>query len=82
MNEQQARQRLLEGGYFVALGVPPGVEFGIDLKSYKVCEVGVVDCCRRSSAGSMVQLYHLLLTAVADDAMPAVLDACGMVWCL
>lgn len=40
MDEQQARQRLLEGGYFVALGVPPGVEFGIDLKSYKVCEVG------------------------------------------
>ncbi|CAM9928804.1 unnamed protein product [Ectocarpus fasciculatus] len=35
MDEQQARQRLLEGGYFVALGVPPGVEFGIDLKSYK-----------------------------------------------
>lgn len=36
MDEQQARQRLMEGGYFVALGVPPGVEFGIDLKSYKV----------------------------------------------
>lgn len=36
MDEQQARQRLLEGGYFVALGVPPGVEFGIDLKSYEV----------------------------------------------
>ena len=36
MDEQQARQRLLEGGYFVALGVPPGVEFGIDLKSYTV----------------------------------------------
>ena len=36
MGEQQARQRLLEGGYFVALGVPPGVEFGIDLKSYEV----------------------------------------------
>ncbi|CAM9741404.1 unnamed protein product [Ectocarpus sp. 6 AP-2014] len=35
MDEQQARQRLLEGGYFVALGVPPGVEFGIDLNSYK-----------------------------------------------
>eukprot|EP00752_Nemacystus_decipiens_P008371 g7483.t1 len=34
MDEQEARQRLLEGGYFVALGVPPGVEFGIDLKSY------------------------------------------------
>lgn len=36
MDEKQARQRLLEGGYFVALGVPPGVEFGIDLKSYEV----------------------------------------------
>lgn len=36
MDENQARQRLLEGGYFVALGVPPGVEFGIDLKSYTV----------------------------------------------
>lgn len=36
MDEKQARQRLLEGGYFVALGVPPGVEFGIDLKSYTV----------------------------------------------
>lgn len=36
MDEQQARQSLLEGGYFVALGVPPGVEFGIDLKSYEV----------------------------------------------
>eukprot|EP00903_Cladosiphon_okamuranus_P013254 g12359.t1 len=34
LDEKQARQRLLEGGYFVALGVPPGVEFGIDLKSY------------------------------------------------
>lgn len=37
MDEQQARQRLLEGGYFVALGVPPGVDFGIDVKSYQVC---------------------------------------------
>lgn len=36
MDDQQARQRLVEGGYFMALGVPPGVEFGIDLKSYKV----------------------------------------------
>lgn len=39
MDEKQARQRLLEGGYFVALGVPPGVEFGIDLKSYTVGRV-------------------------------------------
>lgn len=37
MDEKLARQRLLEGGYFVALGVPPGVEFGVDLKSYQVC---------------------------------------------
>lgn len=36
MSEQEARQRLMEGGYFVALGVPPGVDFGVDLKSYKV----------------------------------------------
>lgn len=36
MDAQLARQRLLEGGYFMALGVPPGVEFGIDLKSYQV----------------------------------------------
>lgn len=42
MDEQQACQRLLEGGYFVALGVPPGVEFGIDLKSYQVLPVILV----------------------------------------
>lgn len=36
MDEKQAHQRLVGGGYFVALGVPPGVEFGIDLKSYEV----------------------------------------------
>lgn len=37
-DELQARQRLMEGGYLVALGVPAGVEFGVDLKSYKVCD--------------------------------------------
>ena len=42
MDEKQARQRLLEGGYFVALEVPPGVEFGIDLKSYQVGGMYVV----------------------------------------
>lgn len=36
MGEQEARQMLMEGGYLVALGVPVGVEFGVDLKSYKV----------------------------------------------
>lgn len=36
MDHEQARQRLLDGGYFVALEVPSGVEFGIDLKSYQV----------------------------------------------
>ena len=36
MDDEQARRRLLEGGYFVAMGVPPGIEFGIDLKSYQV----------------------------------------------
>ncbi|CAM9816234.1 unnamed protein product [Ascophyllum nodosum] len=35
MDDEQARRRLLEGGYFVAMGVPPGIEFGIDLKSYQ-----------------------------------------------
>lgn len=36
MDEEQARRRILEGGFFVALGVPAGVEFGIDLKVYEV----------------------------------------------
>lgn len=36
MDEQQACKRLFEGGFFVALGVPPGVEFGIDLKTHEV----------------------------------------------
>lgn len=52
MDEKQARQRLLEGGYFVALGVPPGVEFGIDLKSYTVCVQYFAACVMYGVPGS------------------------------
>ena len=36
MEQAQARAKLAEGGFLIALDVPKGVEYGIDMMSYQV----------------------------------------------
>jgi hypothetical protein len=57
MEQREARQKYTEGAFVLAMGVPPGAEFGVDMMVYTVhtcpqhaqanCSRYVHDCDRR-----------------------------------
>ncbi len=80
MDEKQARQRLVEGGYFVALEVPPGVDFGVDLKSYKVGGIGYQPWIGLN--GRTADELQLVAVLPINPAHDREVGACGQCWVL